>query len=251
MKNDQWPNGFRMRITVFGLVFLSLVMFTACSSDSGGGTDDSGDGSTTAVPSAARLISPENQSLCLDGEEVTPVLSRVRFEWQAAENTQSYTLVVVDVENQQQQQSQLNGTNADLSLTVGKAYRWKVISRQSNSSATAESDSWVFYLEGSPTPNYAPFPASLNFPAAGQSLSATDYASIDFQWTGSDLDNDSLSYDLYTGTTTQTLTLAAEQLSSENHQLNGFSAGTYYWQVISRDGQGNQTASEIQGFVLY
>lgn len=240
----------RFRLFCIGFIFLCLDLGIQCSSE-GGGSESPGGGTPTNPPQAAQLISPENQSLCLDGEEVTPVLSRVNFQWQAAENSQSYTLVVTDIESQQQQQSQLTETQGQLTLAVGKAYQWKVISRQNNSNNTAESSNWVFYLEGAPSPNYAPFPAELSFPSSGQSLALSEYPNITFRWNGSDLDNDSLRYQFYLGTSSQTLNLEAENLTATNYTHNGFSTGTYYWQVVSLDPHGNSTASTIQGFVLY
>ncbi|MGB0376130.1 MAG: hypothetical protein ACPGC5_02925 [Flavobacteriaceae bacterium] len=239
------------RLLVFLGGWMLATLHLQCSNSDGGGSEGPAPNSSSSPPAAAQLIRPENQSLCLDGEEVTPILSRVSFQWQAAENTQAYTLIVTDVETQQQQQSQITTTEAEVSLTVGKAYRWKVISRQNQSNQTAESPSWIFFLEGNPSPNYAPFPATLVFPASGQSLARVDYPSIPFQWEGADLDNDSLTYDLYVGTNSQTLVLAAENLSEESFTKSNMDVGTYYWQVFSRDPNGNQTASDLQGFVLY
>lgn len=242
----------RFRLFSLGSLIFCMGLGIQCSSEGGsGGGESPGGGTPTNPPQAAQLVSPENQSLCLDGEEVTPVLSRVNFQWQAANNAQAYTLIVIDVESQQQQQSQLTETQGQLTLAVGKAYQWKVISRQNNSNNTAESSNWVFYLEGSPSPNYAPFPAELNFPASGQSLAISEYSNITFRWNGSDLDNDSLEYQFYLGTSSQTLNLEAENLTTTNYTHNEFSTGTYYWQVVSLDPFGNSTASAIQGFVLY
>ncbi|QLG45932.1 Kelch repeat-containing protein [Costertonia aggregata] len=72
-----------------------------------------------------------------------------------------------------------------------------------------------------------------------------------FQWnTASDPENDEVTYSLFLDTDEQPSTLIAENLSSTNFTLSDrlFVLTDYYWKVIAKDSQGNQTESETFHF---
>jgi hypothetical protein len=61
-------------------------------------------------------------------------------------------------------------------------------------------------------------------------------------WTGSDTDNDVLTYDVYVGTNSLSMTLVATT-SAQSATLSGLSASTaYFWKIVSRDWKSSTTS---------
>ena len=71
---------------------------------------------------------------------------------------------------------------------------------------------------------------------------------ITLQWTGSDVDNDILNYDIYLGTTASPGLLKAAQTGLSLPDVAVNANTTYYWKVITRDSKGNTSDSGVYVF---
>ena len=216
-------------------ILLILLLTLACSKDDGGNPS----------PVAALLIFPDNNQECNQGVDISTTQSTVTFRWAASNNTDSYDVVLKNL-NTQNTTSHSSLTN-ELAITIqkGTPYSWYVISENLNAVETAQSETWKFYNAGDPIDSYAPFPADLVSPAMGSIL--TGITSQSLSWSGSDIDNDIVSYDVYFGTANPPTMLEVNTaLTSVN--VTVAAVNTYYWRVVTKDSQGNNSQSEIFEF---
>ena len=196
-------------------------------------------------PVAASLIFPDNNQECNQGIDVSATQSSVTFRWTASANTDSYDVVVKNL-NTQSTTSHSSITN-ELAITINKGtpYSWHVISKKANILETAQSETWKFYNAGDPLESYVPFPADLLFPAMGATL--TGITTQNLSWTGSDIDNDIVSYDVYFDTVNPPVILVGNTANT-NMGVTVAAVNTYYWRVVTIDSQGNNSQSEISEF---
>ena len=133
-------------------------------------------------------------------------------------------------------------------LTSGTPYQWYVISKSSLTLAEGKSSIWYFYLEGNPQESHFPFPAILLVPSDELIVSLNASNAFTFEWEGNDLDNDIQRYDFYLGTSSSSLNKEREAITSQQVTLVLIPNTIYFWQIISKDLQGNQSTSEIYQF---
>ncbi len=132
-------------------------------------------------------------------------------------------------------------------LASGTKYYWKVQALDGNGGAT---DSAVRSFTTLSSQNSAPTAPTLSAPAdasTGSSLTPS------FSWTAStDLDGDSVSYDLYLdGNTPPTTKQTGAALTSLSHTLGSgilANGATYHWKVRAFDGNGGIADSAIRSF---
>ena len=68
-------------------------------------------------------------------------------------------------------------------------------------------------------------------------------------WSGADVDvNDTLTYDVYFGTTNPPTSAVATDLTAENFDVTTQAATTYYWQVDTKDDTGTKTIGAVWTF---
>ena len=229
---------------MFG-AFLSLVVFN-CSS---GGSDDSPNPGPKVIdpPAAASLSFPNQNSECTEGSNFTSTESDVTFDWSDALNAETYDLVLKNLETQTT--SNHSSSNSQLTITVFRAtpYSWSVISKNSGT-VTAQSPTWKFYNAGEATTSYAPFPAELVYPSMGTALS-NGTTSVTLQWSGTDVDSDIKEYDILLGTVNPPVNNQST-VESMSLSVNVTSGNTYYWRVITKDSQNNNSESEIFQFKI-
>jgi hypothetical protein len=224
-------------------VVLLLVTMTLFSC--GGGGDDKGTGGgggepdVIVPPTASTLISPIKNEECNQGNVISAAESTVTFEWNKSENTNSYTIVLKNLETNAEAETTTNALKVSITLLRGVAYSWKIISKGSKTTTTATSETWNLYNAGEGAQNYAPFPAGLVSPAMGSTASTT----VTLNWAGSDLDNDITSYDVYLDTANPP-TLLKETTTNMTINSGALTANTvYYWKVVTKDGNGNNSQS--------
>ncbi|MGI9531543.1 hypothetical protein [Lutimonas sp.] len=196
-------------------------------------------------PAKATLSFPENNKDCNEGVVVSDTHSEVTFRWNTAQNADSYTLNITNLENNSQQTVGSKETEASVSILRATAFSWSVTSKSSNSSKTSESAVWKFYNAGPPDENHVPNLATLVSPGMD---SKVNEGTVSLNWTGSDIDNDIVSYEVYIDNANPPTTLAG---SPTNNKLDVTVTKdlTYYWQVISIDAIGNKSTSEVFSFV--
>ncbi|MDF0715935.1 hypothetical protein PY092_07235 [Muricauda sp. 334s03] len=226
--------------------YLVLFMVLPLFSCGGGGDDPTPPEPEPEVPapSAATLIYPDNNEECTEGVLVSETESQVTFEWTASENTDSYTLLLTNLETGAESSSTTANTDIQLMLERGTAYSWAVVSSADGTNETASSTTWRFYNAGAAVENYAPFPAYEPYPEMGKAINA---GTINFEWEGADLDGDALSYILYLDTLSPPTSIIGETDTNSFEATIGADT-VYYWQVVTVDSAGNSSTSEIFEF---
>lgn len=200
-------------------------------------------------PAAAALSFPENNKVCLEGQVVNETDRIVNFQWAASENTNSYELVITDIQNQNSSSYDgITETNKEVSLSAAKSYSWKVVSKASNTTEVANSAQWQFYLAGPGEESFAPYPASDLVPASGATVAASN-GEISLQWYGEDPDGDALTYTIYIDTTDgfQDPEGTLKDLTNTEATYQVTSNTVYYWRIKSSDGS-NSSFTQVYSF---
>ena len=228
---------------ILGLLSATTLLLVSC-----GGGDSTPEPPPPVVvtpPSAAALIFPDNNTECNEGTILNANQSSVTFRWTDAENADTYELNLRNLSNNNTAKTNANINSAEITLLRGIPYEWFVVSRANGTTVTATSPSWKFYNQGPGVENYAPFPAEVVRPARGASIAAS--GTITLEWTGSDVDDDLVDFEVYLGT--DEAVLSSIGTTTENTLNASINSGTvYFWRVLSRDSQGNTSQSEIFEF---
>ncbi len=221
----------------FGFLVAMLVMVSC-----GGGGDDPAP--SVDLPTSATLMSPSNNEVCLTGVSVNATQSEVTFSWNASQHTDSYNVVVKNLNSGQATTYSSNTNGTTITLNKGVPFSWHVVSKSNSVSQTAESATWKFYLAGDGTINYAPFPANIVHPKPGSTISgSTTY----LKWEANDVDDDIDSFDIYLDETGGT-TFIGNSVPDQMENIAIISGRTYYWKVITKDSQGNSSDSGVFSF---
>ncbi|NKI25375.1 hypothetical protein HCG49_02230 [Arenibacter sp. 6A1] len=200
-------------------------------------------------PDIAMLVFPEKNSECTTGIPIVGSNSSlVTFRWQASNNTESYTLRVTHLNLNTTETVVVTGTTKDLPLEKGAPYSWQVISKNTVVPTTAISETWFFYNAGTDT-SHAPFPVTITAPKSGATVLKDINNQVLLAWEGADIDNDLEGYDVYFSTVNPPQTLAAKlNANSPQIKVNVAADTVYYWQIVSRDQEGNTATNSISEF---
>jgi len=201
-------------------------------------------------PTASTLSFPEDDKVCQEGTSVSDTESSVNFQWEASENTTSYDLIINDIEDETSvTYSDITETNKDATLVTARSYSWQIVSKSDETSTTATSELWQFYLAGEGEENYAPYPASIISPASGSTVSASEEGLVTLKWSGEDPDNDALTYTVYIDTVDglQDVNGTITDLTVTETTIQVTSNTVYYWKVKSSDGQ-NSSFTQVYTF---
>ncbi len=199
-------------------------------------------------PESAKLVFPQNNSECTTGTDIGATTSMVEFSWQQAPNTDTYELRATNVNTNTTQTVSTSSLSAKLPLQKGAQYTWIVNSRNASVLEVVTSQTWRFYNAGFET-SYAPFPAEIILPELGDSVFKDINNEVSLSWTGSDVDSDIESYELYFSTEKPPTSLIATiTTGSTNRKVTVESDAVYYWKVITIDSEGNSSDSGIFDF---
>lgn len=231
-----------------GILILMMALLAACGGgDSGGEDPDPEPQPRQQPPTAASLVFPENNRPCTEGVVISATRSRITFQWNASQNTDSYQVVLRDLNTNEEVTATANTNEAAVTVNRGTPYEWYVVSRANGINQTAQSTTWRFYNEGPGFENYAPFPARAIFPQRGSHINAS--GTVLLQWEGADADDDISGYEVFFGTDPADLPTAGSTVETELEVP--ISPGTpYYWVVRTTDLQGNATDSELFEFLV-
>ena len=228
---------------ILGLLSATTLLLVSC-----GGGDSTPEPPPPVVvtpPSAAALIFPDNNTECNEGTILNANQSSVTFRWTDAENADTYELNLRNLSNNNTAKTNANINSAEITLLRGVPYEWFVVSRANGTIETATSPSWKFYNQGPGIENYAPFPAEAVRPARGATVPAN--GTVTLEWTGSDVDDDLADFEVFFGT--DATALSSIGTTTDNTFDTSITASTvHYWRILSRDGQGNTSQSEIFEF---
>ena len=195
-------------------------------------------------PVKATLLYPENNSDCFTGNVVSENETEVLFQWEAGENTNSYVLELKELESGETRTINTVTTSQSIRIKRAMAYSWSVTSKGASGSLSARSETWRFYNVGEPQSSYPPFPAEVIAPSSGSSVQE---GLVKLEWEASDIDNDIQNYKVLCDTANPPAEVKG-QTSSKSLQINVTSGNVYYWQIITKDKQGNSSNSQVFQF---
>ena len=216
------------------LLFCSGILFVGCKED------------PIPVPEAALLLSPLNNTTCLSIPQGN-TNAVVNFQWNMAENADRYSLVIRNAVTNEEQTSQTEETTTTASLAKGAPYSWKIISLSDDTTETAVSATWSFYLEATQQYDYIPLPAQLLSPE-DTATATVQSGNVTLSWTGRDLDNDIVGYDVYLGPAADQLQRVESSFSGSTVDVAVNPSTTYFWEIATHDQNGNVSFSGIRRF---
>ena len=230
-------------------IILSCLIIVGFNSCGGGGDED------IIVPPvpiqenpvAALLKFPEKNSECTEGTNITASNSTILFTWNTSANTDSYELILKDLNSGAITNHQSSTNQLSLVLLRGTPYSWHIVSKSTSVTNTAKSETWKFYNAGASTVSYAPFPAEAVSPEKNASVNATNNE-ISLDWNSTDVDNDIEFYSVYFGTTSTPPLTNSNLTVSKLDNVSVVSGTKYYWFIVTTDKKGNSSISETFTF---
>jgi len=231
------------------LVYKTAIIGSLFIASCGGGSDDApAPQPVVEDPKATTLIFPGNNTECNEGVVIDELKSRVTFQWNASEDTDSYILNIRNISTNQSSMSPVNAQEAEITIDRGTPYEWFVTSKATGTNVTADSPKFKFYNQGPGIENYAPFPAEAVNPTRGADVTNSG-GNVTLEWKASDIDDDIEEYEVFFGTNespTESLGTTTEVTINAT-----VAAGTiYYWLVVTVDSQGNTSQSEVFEFTV-
>ena len=239
-----------MRQVLYIMCFAFFVFGCSKSDDDGGSiiTEEeiNPDDETIDARIAAKLVFPYKNSLCNEGINLTPTESTVFFEWEANKDADGYTLIIENLSSGAII-SKIT-TQIKIAIVIQRAtpYSWHVVSNSNDILiADEKSETWQFYNAAPGVEFYAPFPAAINSPAMAATIPTT--AEVTLNWTGSDVDNDIIAYDVYFGVNSEP-EFHIGGLTASELNVSVLANTIYYWKVVTKDEEGNSSDSGVHQF---
>lgn len=221
---------------LLSLILTGTMLLSGCKKDS------------PSAPSQVVLEEPARNSECTPVQSSSGNSNTVRFGWQSAANTDVYELRVTNLLTGTVQTKSTSNTTETLSLQKGTPFSWVVVSKNSQTITDVSSESWSFYNPGSQT-SYVPFPAEIIAPKPGSTVFGDTNNEIELQWSGSDIEDDIESYEIYFSTESPPEALIASPNADEvSLTVTTVPNTVYYWRVITNDAEGNASDTGILDF---
>ena len=199
-------------------------------------------------PGQVQLLFPERNSECTTGQTLGDNTSRVTFNWQEAKDVKTYELRVTNINTGTTQTISTAATSASLPIEKGTPFSWLVRTRNNQVEETVSSETWSFYNAGSNT-YFAPFPADIISPRMSERVFKDINNEVVLSWSGSDLDDDIINFEVYFSTENPPLERISTLGESDNEQKVTVASNTvYYWSILTKDSQGNETTSGVYSF---
>ncbi|MDC6367548.1 MULTISPECIES: hypothetical protein [Flavobacteriaceae] len=227
------------------IFFLCLLAFQACSK-SGGGDEpeivqepEPTPEVTNTAPTIPNQIFPTNGLLCSDNP--------LEFSWNSSTdkegNAISYEIELAEDNAFENiiEKTTVSETKITFTLEKGVQLNWRIRAKDSEGEYSGYSSSWNFYTEGEGIVNYLPFSPTLINPKA---FSKVEDNMVVLEWASSDVDEDSLLYDIYFGETTPP-DLVQENREDSTYEVSINPDKTYYWKIIVKDGNGGESIGDI------
>lgn len=228
------------------ILYLSLILGLVLSCSSGGG-DDPGNPDPDPVNTAPTVpvkVYPLNNTLCIDNNVV--------FEWNASTDNEgngiSYIIEVSETSDFASLAHNVSSSSTSRVITVekGKAFYWRLKAKDTKGEESGYSAASQFLTEGEGASNHLPFAPVLVAPALNSEIDGT---STTLSWTASDVDNDTLTFDVYLDTNSDPVTKVSENQSATTYDASGLTpASTYYFKVVVKDGNGGVAIGQVWSF---
>ena len=224
-----------------------LLMITMACSKSDDKSEPEPKPEVTIDPVAVALKFPFNNSECIEGVGKNANKNLVQLQWSASEND-SYELVLENLSTNEIINVKTREHMIEVLLDQNTPYQWYVVSRMATSNKIAESERWKFYTSGEGISNYAPFPAELLSPEINMAFPIPNELVL-FQWQSTDVDDDTILYDIYMGPENPPVEKIASDLTEPTFEILPETAGEWYWRVVAHDTKGNSSKSKVGNFV--
>ena len=228
------------------LFTLLIVMFTMLSCG-GGGSEPGGEEeeeNLNTAPTVPSQVFPLNNTICTD--------NNVIFEWNASTDEEGNRITYTIEISENSSFSPLTKSETSfsesrlISLEKGKAYYWRIKAVDSRNAESEFSPAMQFVTEGEGVSNHVPFPPTLVSPAQDSEVDGT---SAELSWTASDVDGDSLTFDVYFDTNENPATLVSENQTATTYTASGLSATTrYYFKIVVKDDKGASSIGQVWSF---
>ncbi len=203
------------------------------------------------TPDAASPLLPLKNGVCVEGQIVSESQSLVQFDWTDAKNATSYEVVIKNLSDTITSTHSTDKSEIAVPIKRGKAYSWYVISKNNTGNKTANSETWMFYNAGQGISSYAPFPPEILSPSPGAYISTINSV-VALKWQCSDADNDIVSYDIYVGMSSNSLSLVSKGQEATAYNYTIPNKGYQYsWKIIAIDSKGNSSESGLYSFYAY
>ncbi len=194
------------------------------------------------APSVPSLTAPIDGLQCTENPLV--------FSWNKSSDpdgdavSYSIQLATINSFSKDLQVRSISDNTTTLSLIKGVAYYWRVNAKDTKNKSSEFSPVRKFYSEGEGVSNHIPYAATLIRPALNSNI--TD-SSATLEWSSSDIDNDSLLYDVYAGVVNPP-PLVLENSDSTSYTINLSAGTTYYWKIVVKDDVGGEAIGQIWSF---
>lgn len=211
-------------------------------------TDDLGNnpnGPNQDPLTGVQLVFPFEDELCNEGTNLTPTESTIFFEWEPNDNAEMYTLSIENLNTAAIETYETIDFIIPITLERAEAFRWFVSYNYQEETKT--SAVWNFYNAGPGVQTYAPFPAQIISPSMAQTINATN--SVSLQWSGSDVDNDIVAYDVYFSNSNPPDLISSDTTASQL-SVSVISSSIYYWNIVTKDAAGNTSESGVYQFIV-
>lgn len=227
---------------ILKFILMSLII-GSCSS---GGEDDTDtpEPAQNNSPSIPTLIYPTNSLLCID--------NTLLFEWNTSVDSEGDAITYkIEV-------SKDNGfnvisntvssaaTSQSFTLDKGVSYYWRVKAIDSREVSSDYSSVYNLYTESEGISNHLPFAPQLINPTLNSSIES---GNILLEWESSDVDGDSLKYDIYFGSNNPPTTLISDNQDETTIAVTVAASEEYYWKIIVKDQNGGQSIGQIWKFL--
>ncbi|WP_420401933.1 hypothetical protein [Flagellimonas sp.] len=230
-----------MKPIIAPLIAIHLFTFASCSKSDNTPTDPN---PTPTNLVAATLSFPTNNLVCTNYQ--------LEFKWSlATENSGDDVQNVIEVSKDESFattlfQEVVSGTTKSFTVEKNSTYYWRITSKRLGSQNTVSSEVWQFETEPEPPTNNVPYAAVLVGPSDGETITGN---TVTLSWSGIDIDNDPLTYDVFFGTTNPPTSLVSGITeTTRNVDLPG--AGTYYWRIVVKDDKQSAAIGNIWSFMV-
>ena len=195
------------------------------------------------TPSIPVLMAPVNNLLCTD--------NTVTFNWGSSldldGDTINYTMQIAtdNLFLQIVLDTNIKETKTTFTLDKGKVYYWRVKATDSKNESSSFSSIFQFYTEGIASENHSPFSPGLVSPKLSSVVQTT---TATLEWTASDVDNDTLVFDIFFGTQNPPLQKLSANQSETILNVEVASSKEYFWKVVVKDSKGAQSIGQVWNF---
>jgi hypothetical protein len=231
-----------MKKRIYLYLVFALLLGYSCGKDGGNEPDPEPENMLPTVPTK---IFPLNNTLCID--------NAINFQWNAAEDPEGdvlrYRVEIsenANFSNILESKSVSNNTSTIITLEKGLSFFWRVKAIDSKNGESDFSDTSQFLTEGDGESNHLPFVPELVLPALNATISGT---ATTLSWTASDIDEDTLTFDVYLDTNTNPTTKVSENQTNTTYEASGLiPATTYYFRIVVKDDKGGATIGQVWSF---